>query len=166
MALFFAFVRKYLSLRTKVTVSLGIVDKLGTLILGAHAAAVIGTLPFARFIDARCDVLDGTLLHRHDGVFTDIAAVGDHFFGSLFEIVFHSVNPRLQLLEVVARLDHSDRHHHTVLGIGVDLHVVARRIPAARLLHHSGLGIARAHSPLLFVLVFFLQLVKLLERLL
>ena len=80
------------------------------------------------------------------------------------EMVLHSVDPWRQLLKVVARLDHSDRYHHAVLCIGIDLHVVARRIPTARLLHHSRRGISRAHSSLLVVLIF-LQLRKFLERL-
>src|SRR5213596_728220 len=53
-----------------------------------------------------------------------------------------------------------------VLRIGVDLHVVARRKTTVRLLHHSRLRITRADSSVLFVLAFFLQLLKFLKHLL
>src|SRR5262245_3546989 len=70
--------------------------------------------------------LDTPLLHRHYIVPADKPTIGDHLLRSLAQILFHPLDPRLQLFKVIARLHHSHRHHHPVSGIRVDLHVVAR----------------------------------------
>src|SRR5262249_502348 len=97
----------------------------------------------------------------------DKPTIGDRLLRSLAQILFHPLDPRLQLFKVIARLHHSHRHHHPVSGIRVDLHVVARRKTTPSLLHHPRLGITRSHPSVLFVLApaFFSQLVKLLKGL-
>src|SRR5215472_3704354 len=55
-------------------------------------------------------------------------------------------------------------HHLAAFRIRVDLHVIAGRKSAVRLLHHSRLGITRAHPSFLFVLTFLNQLLKFLNR--
>src|SRR4029453_15970599 len=84
------------------------------------------------------------------------------------KVVLPSVDPRIQFFKVIARLHPSHGHHHPVSCIRVDLHVVARRITAASLLHYPCLGITRAPPSVFFGLppAFFGQLVKLLQRLL
>src|SRR6266536_641807 len=166
--LFFPLITQYLSLRTPITVARRIIDKLRAVIRRTHSAPFIGTLALARLIHTGPDELDTPLLHRHYIVPADKPTIAHHLFGSLAQILFHSLDSRLQLFKVIARLHHSHGHHHPVSCIRVDLHVVARRKPAASLLHYPGLRITRAHPSVFFVLTpaFFGQLVKLLQRLL
>src|SRR5215475_10762590 len=125
--LFFPLITQYFSLRTSITVAGLIVDKLRAVILRTHPTPFIGTLPLARFIHAGPDELNTPLLHRHYIVPADKPTIGDRLLRSLAQILFHPLDPRLQLFKVIARLHHSHRHHHPVSGIRVDLHVVARR---------------------------------------
>src|SRR5262249_47586588 len=166
--LFFPLITQYFFLRTSKTVARLIVDKLRAVILRTPPTPFIGTLPLARFIHAGPDELNTPLLHRHYIVPADKPTIGDRLLRSLAQILFHPLDPRLQLFKVIARLHHSHRHHHPVSVIRVDLHVVARRKTTPSLLHHPRLGITRSHPSVLFVLApaFFSQLVKLLKRLL
>src|SRR6266481_904742 len=164
--LFFALVFQDLSLRTAITVSLRIIDKRRTMILWTHPAPFIGTLSFARLIHTGRDKLNFPPLHRHYIVPADKPSISHHLFRRLAQVLLHSLHPRLQLLKVIARLHHSHRYHHTFLRIRVDLDVIARCKATVGLLHHPCLGITRAHPSLLFVLTFFRQLVKFLQRLL
>src|SRR5262244_2941627 len=141
--LFFPLITQYFSLRTPITVAGLIVDKLRAVILRTHPTPFIGTLPLARFIHAGPDELNTPLLHRHYIVPADKPTIGDRLLRSLAQILFHPLDPRLQLFKVIARLHHSHRHHHPVSGIRVDLHVVARRKTTPSLLHHPRLGITR-----------------------
>src|SRR5207247_10331324 len=91
---FFPLIRQNLSLRTPITVILGIIDKLRAVILRAYAASFIRTLSLARLIHTGRDELDFPLVHRHNIVPTDKSTVGDHLLGSLAELLFHSLDAR------------------------------------------------------------------------
>src|SRR4029434_4645926 len=141
--LFFSLISQDLSLRTPITVASRIIDKLRAMILRTHSPPFIGTLSLARLIHTGPDELDTPLLHRHYIVPADKPTIGDRLLRSLAQVLFHSLDSRLQLFKVIARLHYSHRYQHTVSCIRVDLHVVVRRKTAASLLHHPRLGITR-----------------------
>src|SRR2546427_11651126 len=92
---FFPLIRQNLSLRTPITVILGIINKLRAVILRASPASFKRTLPLARLIHTGRDELDFPLVHRHNIVPTDKSTVGYHLLGRLAEILFHSLDARL-----------------------------------------------------------------------
>src|ERR1044071_108045 len=93
--LFFPLILQYLSLRTPITVARCIINKLRAVILRAHPAPFIGTLPLGGLIHTRCDELDFPPLHQNYIVSADIPAIGDHLLRSLAQILVHSVDATL-----------------------------------------------------------------------
>src|SRR5947208_16440617 len=83
---FFPLIRQNLSLRTPITVILGIIDKLRAVILRAYAASFIRTLSLPRLIHPGRDELDCRLVQRHHMVPPAKSTVRDALLSSLAEI--------------------------------------------------------------------------------